>query len=108
MRRGLGLERNSRDRMTRKMESETLCIFFSFCRVKNCPHKNLVNLEPIMDQIVLIIATKLPYFYVDNFSRNQIKKIIFTNVSDPCDGMIYTVPPPLVPRGLHIRITLLV
>ena len=29
--------------------------FARFCRVKNCSHKNMVNLQPIMDRIVLII-----------------------------------------------------
>ena len=28
-----------------------------------------------MDQIDRIIKTKIPYYYMDNFSRNKIKKI---------------------------------
>ena len=40
--------------------------------------ENLSEYEPIMDQIVLIINTKIPYFYADKFVRQQI----LHNVSD--------------------------
>ena len=38
--------------------------YLLFCCVNNCPHKNTVNLgQPIINQIFLIINTKIPYFY---------------------------------------------
>ena len=38
-----------------------------------------------MDQIVLIINTKIPYFQSDNFSRDQNKKINVFESLKPMD-----------------------
>ena len=44
----------------------------------------LVNLQPIMDQVVPVKNTKIPYFQADNLSSARIKKMqsfIHINVS---------------------------
>ena len=49
-----------------------------FCRVKNCPHENMLNLVNIRSNFghdELKMGNKIPYFYVDNFSHDQIKQM---------------------------------
>ena len=42
----------------------------------------LVNLQPIYGSIRLTMGSRIPYIHADNFSHDQIKKIILHYVPD--------------------------